>query len=147
MTLIIKSICLVYHCVMSWYTSNMCIQRPSRGFCKRTYSSRVTVNFLWGGNRPPVRRGLSEWSIFPPTDEKVNRLYPHPQLGLSFPLLLTCTSDGRLLQESRWRRTNMNAGLWKARACLRSGAVCSAPLCLPACEERLEKSSARRGPA
>lgn len=28
----------------------------SRGFCKRTYSSSVTVNFLWGGNRPPVRK-------------------------------------------------------------------------------------------
>lgn len=48
------------------------------------------------------------------------RLYSCPQLGLPFPFLLTCTSDGRLLQESRCRRTNMNAGNLKVGPCLRS---------------------------
>lgn len=98
------------------------------------------------------------WVIhFPPTDEKINRLYPHPQLGLPFPFPLTYTSDGKLLQESRWRRTNTNTWSWKAGPCLRSGpgserfcgtgtAQCFPPFCLPAYEGGLEKSSADLSP-
>lgn len=125
--------------------------------CKESQSSIFSTFHFWCNCSSPLggksantkRRRPIERSIFPPTDEKVNRFYLGPQLGLPFPPLLTCTWDGWLLQESRWRRTNTNTGIWKTGGLepekglvkLRRCAA-TAPNCPPGCEERLEKSSA-----
>lgn len=91
----------IYYCLFNMIQS-LCI--PETHACAHTETDRrvshlpVLLMSFRKGIQPPVRReDLLSDPFFPPTDEKVNRLYPRPQLGLPFPFPLTCTSDGRLL--------------------------------------------------
>lgn len=63
--------------------------------CTRRIHSHPSPSVLPLEKKTTSRRERNNWAIsfFPPTAENVNRLYPHPQLGLPFPFPLTCTSD------------------------------------------------------
>lgn len=82
--------------------------------CTCTLHFHPSLSVLSLEKKTTSQKGRNNWVIhsFPLTPENVHRLYPRPQLGLPFPFPLTCTSHVWLLQEPRWRRTNMLAVKW-----------------------------------
>lgn len=84
-----------------------------------SHPPELTVKVLWEENLPPR---YTYWVIYfslPQMRELIGYI-PVLSWDCHFLSFLTCTSDGRLLQESRCRRTNMNGGNLKTGPCLRS---------------------------